>query len=503
MSRDALLHAQALAAQGRIDEALAITTPLAEAPEPSPLAFTVHGRVLKLARRLDEALALDERAVATHPTVGVLWHNYGATLGDLGRGPAAIEAVSRAFALGLDAPESWAVMARARLACGDADGAEAAFREALRRAPGDEAVANQLADLVWMRDGDLDAAQAVLDESFQRGGRPAPLVLAKAKLFEAAGQGPTAAHLLALAVERIPGDVAVLLAASQAALETDRLEAAEAYAAAAERLAPEAPGVLNQLVILRLAQGRPDEGLAIARRALAAHPADQSLWGWAAIAARAVGDPLYGELYDYPSMVRPYDIGVPAGWPSLEAFLAELTVTLDRLHVFEHHPSAQSLRNGSQTLTLLTGVDAPALQGFFGEVDKCIRAYMTAIGAGTDPLRRRNTGDYRIEGAWSVRLKPRGFHRDHFHPQGWLSSAFYVETPDEALDAGERQGWIRFGQPPFKTVPPLPAEHFVRPRPGRLVLFPSYMWHGTVPFTTEERRLTIAFDVVPKAARAG
>ena len=122
---------------------------------------------------------------------------------------------------------------------------------------------------------------------------------------------------------------------------------------------------------------------------------------------------------------------------------------------------------------------------------------MAKMGDGIDPVRSRRTGDYRIEGAWSVRLKPGGFHKDHFHPEGWLSSAFYVETPDSALDSPEKQGWIRFGQPPFETNPPLPAEHFVRPKPGRLVLFPSYMWHGTVPFTTDERRLTIAFDAVP------
>jgi hypothetical protein len=29
------------------------------------------------------------------------------------------------------------------------------------------------------------------------------------------------------------------------------------------------------------------------------------------------------------------------------------------------------------------------------------------------------------------------------------------------------------------------------------VLFPSYMWHGTVPFGGDTTRLTIAFDIVP------
>jgi hypothetical protein len=30
-----------------------------------------------------------------------------------------------------------------------------------------------------------------------------------------------------------------------------------------------------------------------------------------------------------------------------------------------------------------------------------------------------------------------------------------------------------------------------------MVLFPSYMWHGTVPFRSPTPRTTIAFDVVP------
>ena len=122
---------------------------------------------------------------------------------------------------------------------------------------------------------------------------------------------------------------------------------------------------------------------------------------------------------------------------------------------------------------------------------------MARLGKGEDPLRRRNTFDYRIQGAWSVRLRPNGFHRDHFHAEGWLSSAFYVETPETALGTDEKQGWIRFGQPPFRTEPPLPAEHYVRPKPGRLVLFPSYMWHGTNAIHGAETRTTIAFDAVP------
>lgn len=497
MSKEALDQAAAFVEAGRLDEALAITGPMVDAGA-SARAFAIHSSALKGLGRRDEALALDRRAVALHPQVGAMWHNLAATLGDLGRGAESVAAMEKAFALGIDGALSWGVMARSRLACGDLAGAEDAYRRALQRAPGNEVIANEYADLLWMRDGDVEAGQVVLDQAFHGGGHPAPLLLAKAKLYQSAGQAERGCDLLAKAAERMPDDVAVQLAAAQAALESDRIEEADRLVTIAHALAPGVPAILNEMVIIRLAQGRAAEALALARQALEEAPEDQSLWGWAATAARACGDPLYEELYDYERMVGVYELEAPPGWPSREAFLAELAATLSRLHVFDQHPSAQSLRNGSQTLYRLTGSDEPVLKAFFQALDAPIRAHMAGMGEGRDPVRRRNTGDYRIEGAWSVRLKPGGFHRDHFHPEGWLSSAFYVETPEAALDRQDRQGWIRFGQPPFRTDPPLAAEHYVRPKPGRLVLFPSYMWHGTVPFTTDERRMTIAFDAVPR-----
>jgi hypothetical protein len=56
---------------------------------------------------------------------------------------------------------------------------------------------------------------------------------------------------------------------------------------------------------------------------------------------------------------------------------------------------------------------------------------------------------------------------------------------------------LTFGEPSIATTPPLPAEYSVRPGVGMLVLFPSYFWHGTVPFSSDQPRLTVAFDAVP------
>jgi len=125
-----------------------------------------------------------------------------------------------------------------------------------------------------------------------------------------------------------------------------------------------------------------------------------------------------------------------------------------------------------------------------------IERYLAQLGRGTDRLRRRNTGRWRLADFWSVRLRDSGYHFNHYHGSGWLSSACYIELPPLA----NGQGWLQFGMPCMPTRPALGPDYFVEPEAGQLVLFPSWMWHGTVPFAAKPgaSRLTIAFDVLPR-----
>jgi hypothetical protein len=208
-----------------------------------------------------------------------------------------------------------------------------------------------------------------------------------------------------------------------------------------------------------------------------------------------LGDARYGELYDYAAFVRAFDLEPPPGWSSRSQFVSDVAAALRARHRFKTHPFRQSLRHGSQVPSIFD-LEAPVLDAFRQALDAPIRAYMAGLGPGRDPMRRRNTGRYRFRGAWSVRLRPGGLHANHVHGEGWISSAGYLELPD-AVGRDGSQGCIRFGEPGIATRPPLPPEHEVVPRAGMLVLFPSYMWHGTVPFAGTQSRLTAAFDIVP------
>ena len=93
----------------------------------------------------------------------------------------------------------------------------------------------------------------------------------------------------------------------------------------------------------------------------------------------------------------------------------------------------------------------------------------------------------------------KGGHRlSHIHPSGWLSGVFYIQCPQ---GADPDEGAIEFslhgyGYPVLDKNHP---RHRHRPKNGDLVLFPSSLFHGTVPIKMEEERLIVAFDLVPLA----
>ena len=239
-----------------------------------------------------------------------------------------------------------------------------------------------------------------------------------------------------------------------------------------------------------------DRCQSLLRSALQQAPNNQFILALAATLYRARGGD-YQQLYDYPKFVQSYDLSPSEDYASIEDFNAALKIRLDEYHIFQSAPLNQTLRGGTQTNINLALVDDPIIRQFFMMLDGPIKSYMKHIGHdASHPFLRRNTGRYRFNGAWSVKLSPNGHHVNHVHPKGWISSSYYVDVPKVVDDASEKQGWIKFGEPGIEGVN-LPAEKFIKPEGGRLVLFPSYMWHGTIPFSGENSRLTLPFDVVP------
>ncbi|MEJ7807119.1 MAG: putative 2OG-Fe(II) oxygenase, partial [Telluria sp.] len=179
-----------------------------------------------------------------------------------------------------------------------------------------------------------------------------------------------------------------------------------------------------------------------------------------------------------------------------------LKSTLDRRHKARREPIQQSLRGGSQTPGRLFGRQDPVLAAARAALLQGVERWLATLPTdATHPFLMRKARSVRIGGSWSVKLWSSGNHVNHIHPEGWLSSAFYVALPPSvgSSSGADQAGYIQFGQPPTELHLDLPPRRVIRPDPGKLALFPSYMWHGTVPFEDKQPRITVAFDMTPLA----
>ena len=247
-----------------------------------------------------------------------------------------------------------------------------------------------------------------------------------------------------------------------------------------------------------LLAGDPQKAEAFCQAGLRQVPYDQSCLALLGTSWRLQGNAQDEHLNGYNSLIRVFDLEPPDGFSNMADFNAELGLELERLHPKTQAYLEQSLHGGTQTQGHLFGAGHVMVEKLRARIEAALSAYIADLAPDDQhPFLARRQNGFRFAGAWSSLMREQRFHVNHLHPQGWVSSCYYVTVPDVAKDQDTRQGWIKFGEPELDVALNDPIRRAVQPVPGRLVLFPSYMWHGTIPFRDASIRTTIAFDAVP------
>ncbi len=478
--------------------ALAVAAPLCTGRRLDPELATQHVNALIALGRQAEALTVYGNLAAAAPEDPAVAQALAIALNAAGRHAEAGQIAHRTLARGSRTAALCLTYAKSLMAEGDNEAAEAALRDCLRLEPRLAEAHSSLSQAIWVRTGDLAQATEALDEALRRFADDDGLWATKAAILQGAGAARAAYECLGPRAERPHAPPVLLVRAGLAALDFDPAKALS-LAERALRLLPDSAPARNLRAAAQLGVGDAGGALQNCEALLAQSPDNQYLIALQTTALRLLGDARYAQLCDYEHLIIPLPIEPPAPWTDVPSFLADLTESLNRLHDPQGHALLfQSLRQGTETTRDLTlSTDAP-IRALFQAFDAPINRYLEHIGRGDDPLRRRNSGRWRFNGSWSVRLRNRGFHMSHVHPRGWISSAFYLQLPDIMADGDTDEGVLTFGKPGIITTPPLDSEYTVRPAVGMLVLFPSYFWHGTVPFESPQPRLTVAFDAVPR-----
>lgn len=454
------------------------------------LAQQMNGDVEQSEESLRKALELGGHQV------GVI-HNLAATLRILDRSEEALVLMNEAETAGSMPPQS--IMLRADLLndVGDYDEAVRAYGAVIREDPGAIDAHETLARLLPQ----LDRASEQLS-AYGEALRRAPTLELYNSALRTAWELKDASALRKWSSEALKrfGELPDL-----------RLMQALAHGLAGET--GKAAELLEQLIAVgfapalvqgahhRLKLGDLGQAESHALLATRANPADQSAWAYLTVIWRLMEDEREQWVADYDRLVMPVDLRPPEGFDTIAAFMNEIASALHPLHGTLRHPTDQSLRQGTQTRGHLFEKRDSWVRQLGAIVEQAITDTIGQLSADrSHPFLARNTGRTKFLGSWSVRLAKGGFHLSHMHPDGWLSSALYVALPSEVrapADGSGSPGSLTFGVPERELGLDLAPRRIEIPKLGRLILFPSYFWHGTIPFESDEYRLTVAFDAAP------
>jgi Flp pilus assembly protein TadD len=268
--------------------------------------------------------------------------------------------------------------------------------------------------------------------------------------------------------------------------------------------------VYNNLVAALIATGNPAEALATAEAWLEAMPGSIEALSFKALLLTETGNRAEAErLIDFDRFLRVETIAVPEGYGSLDQFNRALEAevlshpklaTPPEDHPTWHHPALR-----------IANLKLDGAGGPIGALHRIMRRsvadyFAATAGADRHPFLAHRPREVEIA-AWAAVLDGEGSQQPHVHIDGYLSACYYVTIPEEiASDDNGRDGVIlggfEAGRPPeelgLKASFP---SRTIKPKEGMMVLFPAYLYHATVPFRSRQRRISIAFDVLPEGGR--
>ena len=372
-----------------------------------------------------------------------------------------------------------------------------AYRDILKQKPGDLKTHLLLNELIH-REGPNADLLASYDDAARRQPASAALPAAKADQLLLLERPAEAAEAYRRALRLDSNHLAARIGLARV---LDRLGDAQAAGTAFETgLAshPDDPSLKTAYAFHLLQQRDAKKAKYLAEGAARAAPLDQAALAVLGLCYRATGDGREDDINDYEHFIRVFDLKPPAGYADMAAFHRDLGAQLDQLHGQAGQFFSQTLRGGTRASEGIFEFREKTRDLLKQRIAEAVSHYIADMPSRTGHafLGRRQGGIFRFSGSWSSRMRGGGYHLNHIH-DGWISSVYYVDVPNAAADAKGHQGWLKFGEPSVDLGFGDAVRRMIQPKPGRLILFPSYMWHGTVPFHTDEVRTTIAFDAVP------
>jgi len=439
--------------EGRLSQAETAYQRILESDPNQPIALHLLGVVAHQTGKNDVAVDLITRAIAIDPDLAEAHSNLGTALRDLGKLEEAVTSYHKALALKPDYADAHNNLGNALKDLGKPEEAVASYHKALNLKP------------------DLAEAHSNLGNALRDLGKPEEAISSYQKALNLKPDYVNAHNNLGLALRE--------LGRLEDALQIfESIDTPECYAHVLECLF--ALGEYDKFYEKQTASARNNEinTRVAAINAFASHQLN-----------RSDPHPFCPTPLKFVRVCEPLD-----GVDDADGFLRDLMDDLQsREAIWE--PPGKTTRHGFQTMSNLFKKPYGRLVELDRIIKDTIENYRFEFSSENCDFIRLFPKTLTLSG-WFIRLIKGGHQTEHIHSGAWLSGIFYLQMP-KCTD--QEEGSIELGLWGY-DYPILnksyPKNRFY-PKNGSIILFPSSLFHRTIPFHSDEERMSIAFDLRP------
>ena len=107
----------------------------------------------------------------------------------------------------------------------------------------------------------------------------------------------------------------------------------------------------------------------------------------------------------------------------------------------------------------------------------------------------------RLGNMWANINPPGGMNQSHIHPNALFSGVYYIKSSPKSgrLKIYDPRPGVQLNMPIKKSGDPgkdLWREANIDPIPGRIIMFPSWLWHAVEPNESNDIRISVSFNFI-------
>jgi tetratricopeptide (TPR) repeat protein len=154
------------------------------------------------------------------------------------------------------------------------------------------------------------------------------------------------------------------------------------------------------------------------------------------------------------------------------------------------------LINGEQSMGNLFVKESELTKNIEEIINKEITKYRTYFKDSNEGFIKNWPTKYSFNG-WLISMRSGGKLNPHMHDNGWISGSIYINVPPKSNpDSGNLVVSIDDEDNILNAINK--SKKSINVVTGSLCLFPASLLHYTIPFESDEERIVLAFDLIPK-----